>query len=82
MSYDFTITLQRPDGPGEIKIDPKALYGYWERRDGSEGGGLWFAHVDDGKMELVDFDGAYELPATCVKLLRDAGYVLDSCFDA
>ena len=41
-SYNFDITLH-PWGAdhGVVEIDTAALYGYWERKDGSEGGGLW-----------------------------------------
>jgi hypothetical protein len=41
--YNFTIKLHpygtAPD-VGIVEIDPAALYGYFERKDGSEGGGL------------------------------------------
>lgn len=90
MTYNFDITL-RPWGPdyGVVEIDTDALYGYWERMNGSEGGGLWFCRelIDSrldrkGPLELVDYDGAFELPRPVVVALRAAGVVLDEMFDA
>ena len=89
--YTFDITLH-PWGTdperGTVGIDTAALYGYWERKDGSEGGGLWFcreligSRLDQlGPLELIDFDGASELPRSVVAALRAAGYVLDETFD-
>lgn len=75
MEYNYTIKIH-PWGAspelGEVGIDPVAGYGYWERKDGSEGGGLWF----EGK-ELIDYDGHYCLPAKVEQALRVAGYNLD-----
>jgi hypothetical protein len=67
MSYNFTIIGKR------VQIDPEASYGYWERKDGSEGGGLWF----DGKS-LVDFDGDYDLPRVVYDELESLGYRVQS----
>lgn len=75
MSYNYTITL-RPysrDGGGVVQIDPDALYGYWEYPDGTEGGGLWFEQ-GSGYLELVDYDGAFELPRKIVSILRGHGF--------
>ena len=97
-SYNFdTILFPWGSEHGEIGIDTAALYGYWERKDGSEGGGLWFLPVCDtpsasaggliaGKpvenasLELIDFDGAFELPKSVVVALQSAGIVLDESF--
>lgn len=79
--YNYTIEFTRNNGVSKLAIDPVALYGYWERKDGSEGGGLWFRKNADGKLELVDFDGSYEFPREWVTILRNAGYVLDWAFD-
>ena len=77
MSYNYTVTLfPWANSIAKVEIDPAASYGYFEHKDGSEGGGLWF----NGK-ELIDFDGAYDLPKAVVIALRGAGYVLDSTFD-
>jgi hypothetical protein len=79
MAYNYTITLypygNAPDA-GIVQIDPKSSYGYWEFKDGSEGGGLWFDN-----NELVDFDGHYLLPKSIVNALRDYGFSLDDTFD-
>lgn len=91
-SYNFDTTLfpwiDSPDS-GVVGIDSHSLYGYWERRDGSEGGGLWFcreligSRLDQpGPLELIDFDGAFELPKAVMAALRAAGVVLDESFDA
>jgi hypothetical protein len=89
--YKFNVTLQ-PYTPkegqtlaelGVVRVDTDAQYGYWEYRDGTEGGGLWFAKCDGATaLELVDYDGAFELPRAVVRALRAAGYVLDETFDA
>ena len=82
--YKFDVTL-RPygDAPdsGVVEIDTAAAYGYWERRDGSEGGGLWFERCGDA-LELIDYDGAFELPRRVVDALRAAGVILDETFNA
>ena len=67
---------------GVVKIDTASLYGYFEHRDGTEGGGLWFERLDSGALELLDYDGVFELPRPVVAALRAAGYVLDETFDA
>lgn len=73
--YNFTLTL-RPygDAPdrGVVAIDGEAKYGYWERPNGTEGGGLWFDE-SDGQMYLTDHDGAGELPRRVITALREAG---------
>lgn len=79
--YHFDVTL-RPYGedfPGEVRIDTAAKYGYWEHPDGSEGGGLWFDFVEnkDEAVELLDYDGAFELPPKVIKAIRDAGFEVD-----
>lgn len=74
MDYNFSITLTtKRNSP--VLIDPDALYGYWERLNGSEGGGLWFSKTDAG-LELVDSDGSSQLRADIVDALRTAGYVV------
>jgi len=104
-STEYTFdTVPHPWGTdperGVVGIDTAALYGYWEHKSGSEGGGLWFLPVcstptasptggliagkpvKNAPLELVDFDGDYELPRSVVAALRAAGYVLDETFDA
>jgi hypothetical protein len=62
-------------------VDTAALYGYWEYTDGTEGGGLWFEKRPDGKLELLDYDGWYILPAYVATLLRESGFIVDESFD-
>jgi hypothetical protein len=85
MTYNFTVTLKPyGDAPdlGVVKIDPQALYGYWEHRDGTEGGGLWFETVSEDTVELIDYDGDYDLPRSVVRALLAAGYHTDEPFTA
>ena len=83
-SYKFTITLhpwgEAPNN-GVIGIDPEAFYGYFERKDGSEGGGLWFGRAANGNLELIDFDGLSALPRTIANALREHGFTVDSDFE-
>ena len=80
MPYHFSVTLET-DRKSPVLIDPVALYGYWERLDGTEGGGLWFQRLPDGRLELVDSDGSYELRQDIVRCLRSNGYVLDDAWN-
>jgi hypothetical protein len=70
--YNFTIKLhpwgENPER-GTVGIDPAALCGYWEHKDGSEGGGLWFERTESGDLELVDYDGHYTLPRLVIAAL-------------
>jgi hypothetical protein len=70
MAYNFTLKTAR------VGIDPGASYGYWDRKDGSEGGGLWFSH---GKA-LQDFDGAHLVPRAVVEQIRTLGYTVSEDF--
>jgi hypothetical protein len=84
MSYNFTTTLHPWENSteyGDVKIDPEALYGAWDHKDGSEGGGLWFELLDDGRLDLVDYDGHWCLPKAVVKALRESGVSVDETFD-
>lgn len=82
--YNFTIKLhpwgQAPNN-GVIEIDPAARYGYFERKDGSEGGGLWFDKTEAGGLELVDFDGLPCLPSFVARALRAHGVTVDADFE-
>jgi len=83
MQHDYTVTLhpygQEP-GRGIVQISPSTHYGYFELRDGSEGGGLWFEPGPQG-LELVDFDGQYSLPRKVSDALRAHGYTVDEIFN-
>jgi hypothetical protein len=80
--YNFTIELH-PYGldGGKTGIDPVALYGYFERKDGSEGGGLWFDRAEGGALELIDYDGVSCLAPKVITALRDAGVIVDADFE-
>ena len=87
MSNECTFdTILHPWGTdperGTVGVDTAARCGYFERKDGSEGGGLWFERLADGTLELVDYDGMACLPRSVVEALRGAGFVLDETFDA
>jgi hypothetical protein len=82
--YNFTIKLH-PWGDlpnsGIVEIDPDALYGYFERKDGSEGGGLWFDRAEGGKLNLIDYDGTASLNKSVITALRVAGVIVDADFE-
>lgn len=73
--YNFTMTLypwgEQPN-IGVLKIDLAALYGYWEYKDGTEGGGLWFERRNN-RVVLTDYDGAFDLPKKVWEMLEKAG---------
>ena len=73
--YQFSLT-----GP-RFGIDPAALYGFWERKDGSEGGGLQLARTEGGTLELIDFSGGAWLPLDVVVALRAAGVSVSGEFN-
>ena len=75
-TYNFTTTLKPyGDAPtaGILEIDPVALYGYFEMRDGSEGGGLWFDRNESGALRVIDYDAVFELSTAVIKALDAAG---------
>jgi len=82
--FDFNLILHPyGDSPelGTVGIDTKQNYGYWEHRDGSEGGGLWF-YNETGVRVLIDYDGAWDLPKAVVKALREQkGFSVGDVFD-
>jgi hypothetical protein len=65
MTHEYTLKASR------CAISPSTSYGYWERKDGSEGGGLWF----DG-MSLSDYDGAFSLPKDVCDEIAALGYTV------
>lgn len=77
MAYNFNVILSPYNGPGEVKIDTQSNYGYWEYPSGEEGGGLWFEN-----NELIDYDGAFELPKKVIIALRNHGFILDEVYDS
>lgn len=83
MDYIHSITLH-PYGndpeKGIVGIDPESLHGYWERRDGTEGGELWFS-MSEGKLILEDYDGAFSLPKAVIESLKGYGVHIDQDFE-
>lgn len=67
---------QHPGYAIEVQVDTAAGYGCFERQDGAMEGGLWFDHRSDGSLELVDYDGVFELPARICDLLRQQGFIV------
>ena len=76
LNYNFSHKFSCSLGT-EIGVDPEAKYGYWERADGSEGGGLWFEPIGT-KLDLMDYDGAGVLPRRIVGALIANGYSVDT----
>jgi hypothetical protein len=79
--YNFDLTLTHERG-AKIQIDTKALYGYFEFEDGTEGGGLWFGPFNacERKLELQDYDGVFELGNTFLNMLHTAGFSIEDAF--
>lgn len=81
-AYNYTTTLHPyGHGHGLTEIDPAALYGYFERKDGSEGGGLWFERTEAGGLELADYDGVTTLPRAIIDALRANGVTVTPDFE-
>ena len=81
MAYSYNVKMICAKGT-TCEVDTSAKYGYWERQDGSEGGGLWFETSDIGNkgLELIDYDGIGELPSRIVMVLRESGFYVDDSF--
>ena len=82
MAYNFTQKLRFPNSKCEVLVDPESKYGYYEHDIQGEGGGLWFATSESqpGKLELIDYDGRFELPLNVAKALKEAGYIVDEVY--
>lgn len=78
-TYQFTEIHKHANG-GSVGVDMEAGYGFWEWKDGSEGGGLWFEEAD-GAAYLSDFDGAGQLPRRVIDALRAHGITVDADFE-
>jgi hypothetical protein len=79
MKHDTILHPYGAEG-GIIGIDVFACHGYWEREDGSEGGELLFDALPDGRLELMDYDGAFELPRPVLRTLKAHGVVVGEEF--
>jgi hypothetical protein len=70
-TYDFDKTTVIDDY--EVNLCTDKLYGCFEDiEDGGEGG-LWFNRKFDGTLELIDYDGYYELPQSVIEALIGFG---------
>lgn len=65
---------------GVVGIDPVSLHGYWEYRDGTEGGELTFSRKK-GRLCLEDYDGSYTLPRAVITALRTWGAQVSTDFE-
>lgn len=77
--YNFNVDLSTNNFT--IMVDTASSYGFFESIEwGDElAGGLWF--VPEGEtMELIDYDGVYELPSEVREALRTM-YIVSASFD-
>ena len=80
MAYKFDKSLIK--NPYEIQVDTAAKYGYFENIQRGGEGGLWFADSEEhpGKLELIDYDGYFELPTKVYQALIEMGFILDDVY--
>lgn len=64
---------------GRIVVDENTLDGYWEYKDGTEGGTLTF-DLEGDRLVLTDYDGAYCLPRYVCQVLESMGVRVDDVF--
>lgn len=64
---------------GRIVVDEDSLDGWWEYKDGAEGGTLTF-DIEGDRLVLVDYDGAYCLPRYVCQTLEEMGVRIDEEF--
>lgn len=64
---------------GRIVVDEDTLDGYWEYKDGTEGGTLTF-DLEGDCLVLADYDGAYCLPRYVCQTLESMGVRVDDEF--
>jgi hypothetical protein len=82
-NHDFKTRTENFD----VQVDTAAKHGYFEHHELGDGcgGELWFADVtpdaSDMKLDLIDYDGVYELPKEVAKALRDGGFIVSEDFD-
>lgn len=79
MAYNFDLVTKCELGT-DVRVDTTACYGYFERKDGSEGGGLWFER-NNGRLHLTDYDGMSILPKRVIKALRSLKIVVSRDFE-
>ena len=64
-----------------VEVDSANRYGYFEHNIHGGGGGLWFECSEDGKLELIDYDGVFELPGPVIDILREGGFIVGKEFE-
>lgn len=64
-----------------VEVDPATRYGYFEHNIYGGGGGLWFEDNDDSEIELIDYDGVFELPGPVLDILREGGFIVGKEFE-
>lgn len=75
-NWDVTLAPWGKEHQGRVWVDTRELRGVWTRKDGSEGGDLWFGHAVDG-VWLTDYDGEWLLPAAVVLEIERAGFKVE-----
>jgi len=80
MTYNFDV--KRETKNFEVQVDTAAKYGYFEHKELGDGccGGLWF-DVQEGVLNLVDYDGVFELRMEVVTAIRDMGFNVSTLFE-
>ena len=68
--HDYTEMMENNDWYIEI-TRPTSQHGWFEHKRTGAGGGLWFEGI-----ELIDYDGVFELPKAVADMLIGAGYDL------
>ena len=69
------------DGIWQVVMHNNTLTGWFERTTDGTGGGLWFERNEADQLELIDYDGVFQLPAGVLIALRTAGVQADRSFE-
>ena len=69
-------------GPYTVEVSTKEARGYFEHDEFGDkrGGGLWFQTNEDGKLEIIDYDGRVCLPDRVIEVLDQMGVVVPEEF--
>lgn len=81
--HQYTVTLHpygTEPGRGIVQLSPSTHYGWFELKDGTEGGGLWF-DPEAATLTLQDYDGTACLPRQILAALRAHGITAGPEFD-
>lgn len=73
-AHDYS--LKAPEGGRyQVEVSPTTKYGWFEHNElGDEsGGGLWFDTTESGQLNLIDYDGVFELPKDVIEALVRLG---------